>query len=49
MQNPVDPGPGPVPVSCDEATLLCYSLVIHRGDANAVDLEGINAEYSAEG
>ena len=49
MQNPVYPGPGPVPVSCDEATLLCYSLVIHRGDANAVDLEGINAEYSAEG
>ncbi len=49
MQNPVYPGPEPVPVSCEEATLLRYSLIVHRGSAEDVDLEGINAEYSAEG
>ena len=48
MQNPVYPGPEPVPVSRAEPTILCYSLVVHRGDAQAVDLERINAEYSAE-
>jgi len=48
MQNPVWPGREPVPVSTKEPTVLRYRLIIHRGDSEGVDLNKLEAEYSAE-
>ena len=47
MQNPVYPGPQPV--ALQTPLTLRYRLVVHRGDAQAVDLDGLYARYSAEG
>jgi hypothetical protein len=44
-QNPVSPGRQAVPLSCEKPLTLRYRLIIHRGDASHVNLEGLQAEY----
>jgi hypothetical protein len=45
-QNPVYPGRKPVPLSRKKPLILCYRLIIHRGDVNHVDLDKLQAEYN---
>ncbi|UCD00085.1 MAG: PmoA family protein [Phycisphaerales bacterium] len=47
-QNPVFPGREPVPLSQKKPLVLRYRLIIHRGDANHVDLDRLQAEYNSE-
>ena len=47
-QNPVFPGREPVPLSSKVPLVLCYRLIIHRGDVHQVDLDKLQAEYNAE-
>lgn len=49
MQNAVFPGREPVRLSREEPLVLRYRLIVHRGDARQIDLEGLQAEYNAEG
>ena len=47
-QNPVYPGREPVPISRTKPLVLRYCLIIHRGDANNLDLDKLQAEYNTE-
>jgi len=47
-QNPVYPGRDPVPLSRKKPLVLRYRLIIHRGDVNHIDLDGLQAEYNNE-
>ncbi len=47
MQNPVWPGPAAVPVPLGRVVRLRYRLVIHRGDASRIDLDGLARAYAA--
>jgi len=49
MQNPVYPGPHPVALPRENPLMLRYRVVLHRGDSREVDLDQLQAEYSAEG
>ena len=46
MQNPVWPGPAAVAVQRGQDVRLRYRLVIHRGDASQVDLDGLASAYA---
>jgi len=48
MQNVVYPGQEPVSLSREEALVLRYRLIVHRGDAQEVDLNKLQAQYNAE-
>ena len=48
MQNPVWPGREPVPLSTQEQLILRYRMIIHRGDANDIDLDECFKEYAAQ-
>ena len=45
MQNIVFPGRDPVEISMDHPTRLKYRLIIHEGNADAVDLVMLQSEY----
>jgi len=47
-QNPVYPGRHPVPLSQEKPLVLCYRLIIHRGDVNDVNLDRLQAEYNTK-
>jgi hypothetical protein len=46
MQNIVFPGREPVGISMDHPVNLKYRLILHEGDANAVDLDLLQSEYA---
>lgn len=48
MQNVVYPGQEPVSLSREEPLVLRYRLIVHRGDAQEVDLNKLQAQYNAE-
>ena len=48
MQNAVYPGQKPVSLSREEPLVLRYRLIVHRGDAQWVDLNKLQAQYNAE-
>ena len=45
MQNIVYPGRDPVEISMDHPTRLKYRLILHTGNADAVDLVKLQSEY----
>ena len=47
-QNPVYPGQEAVPISRTNPLVLRYRLIIHRGDANNLELDKLQAEYNTE-
>lgn len=47
-QNAAWPGRDPVPLSREKPLVLRYRLIIHRGDANDVNLDKLQAEYNSE-
>ena len=49
MQNAVYPGRHPVPLSRENPLVLRYRLIVHRGDAQQVELDKLQAQYNAEG
>jgi hypothetical protein len=48
MQNAVYPGREPVKLSTEAPLVLRYRLIIHRGDAQQLDLDKLQTEYNAE-
>ena len=48
MQNAVYPGQEPVPLSRKKPLVLRYRLIVHRGNAQQVDLNKLHAQYNAE-
>ncbi len=46
-QNPIYPGRDPVPLSREKPLVLCYRLIIHRGDVHQINLDGLQAEYNS--
>jgi hypothetical protein len=48
MQNVVYPGRYPIELSRKESLVLRYRLIIHRGDAQQLDLDKLQAQYNAE-
>jgi hypothetical protein len=48
MQNAVYPGREPILLSREEPLVLRYRLVVHRGDAQQIDLNKLQAQYNAE-
>ncbi len=48
MQNPVFPGREAIEVPVEKALVLRYRLVVHRGDADQVDLPGLHRQYEQE-
>ena len=48
MQNAVYPGQEPVTLSREEPLVLRYRLIVHRGNAQQVDLNKLQAQYNAE-
>ena len=48
MQNAVYPGQQPVPLSRKKPLVLRYRLIVHRGNAQQVDLNKLQAQYNAE-
>ena len=48
MQNAVYPGQQPVPLSRKNPLVLRYRLIVHRGNAQQVDLNKLQAQYNAE-
>ena len=49
MQNAVYPGRYPVPLSRQKPLVLRYRLIVHRGNAQQVNLDELQAQYDAEG
>jgi hypothetical protein len=49
MQNAVYPGRHPVPLSREKPLVLRYRLILHRGDAQQIDLDTLQAQYNSEG
>ena len=49
MQNAVYPGREPVLLSREEPLVLRYRLILHRGDAQQIDLDTLQAQYNSEG
>lgn len=47
-QNPVYPGRHPVPLSREKPLVLRYRLIIHRGNAESIELDKLQAEYNRE-
>lgn len=47
MQNIVYPGRDPVVIPADRPVKLKYRLVLHPGDANALDLDKLQSEFGA--
>jgi len=45
MQNPVFPGRKPVLLKTDESVILCYRLIVHRGDHQQLNLNGLFQDY----
>jgi len=45
-QNPVYPGREPVPLSREKPLVLRYRLIIHRGNANSINPDKLQAEYN---
>jgi hypothetical protein len=48
MQNAVYPGREPILLSREEPLVLRYRLIVHRGDAQQIDLNKLQAQYNAE-
>jgi len=48
MQNPVYPGRHPLLLSREKPLILRYRLIIHRGSANDINLDKLQAEYNTE-
>ena len=48
MQNPVYPGRHPIPLSRQKPLILRYRLIIHRGNAQHINLNKLQAEYNRE-
>ena len=48
MQNAVYPGQEPVLLSREKPLVLRYRLIVHRGNAQQVDLNKLQAQYNAE-
>jgi hypothetical protein len=48
MQNAVYPGREPIPLSREKPLVLRYRLVVHRGDAEHVELDKLQAQYNTE-
>ena len=48
MQNAVYPGREPILLSRQEPLVLRYRLIVHRGDAQQIDLDKLQAQYNAE-
>jgi hypothetical protein len=46
MQNIVFPGRDPVDIPTDQPVKLKYRLILHEGDADAVDLDLLQSEYA---
>ncbi len=49
MQNAVYPGQEPVSLSRKEPLVLRYRLIVHRGDAQQINLVQLQAQYNSEG
>ena len=47
-QNPVYPGRHPILLSREKPLVLCYRLIIHRGNVSDVNLDKLQAEYNRE-
>ncbi|MHC4565887.1 MAG: DUF6807 family protein [Planctomycetota bacterium] len=47
-QNAAWPGRDPVPLSKTKPLVLCYRLIIHRGDVTTLDIDKLQAEYNSE-
>ncbi len=47
MQNPQWPGREPVLLPTDEAFILRYRLILHRGDLTSVELDALQADYAS--
>ena len=45
MQNIVFPGRDRIAIAMDHPTILKYRLVLHKGNADAVDLSMLQSEY----
>ena len=48
MQNPVFPGRHPVLLSREKPLILRYRLIIHRGNAQAINVNILQTEYDAK-
>jgi len=48
MQNAVYPGQEPVLLSREKPLVLRYRLIVHRGNAQQVELNKLQAQYNAE-
>ena len=48
MQNAVYPGRQPVAIPRDRPVILCYRIVLHRGELTPADIGRLQAEYAAE-
>jgi hypothetical protein len=46
MQNVVFPGKNLISIPMDKPVVLRYRLIIHDGDAGAIDLSSLQLEYS---
>ncbi|MBN2413842.1 PmoA family protein [candidate division KSB1 bacterium] len=45
MQNPVFPGRTPVLLNREKPLILCYRLIVHRGDSRNIDLNNLFQNY----
>jgi hypothetical protein len=48
MQNPVWPGREPITLSRENPVILRYRLIIHRGNAQHINLNQLQTEYNAK-